>query len=72
MLGSDQSSNEDGDPGRIDLRAAGHFGYTRSPGNGSAPAAVTVVDAVTKQQVQHFQVDGMPFGKSAQGMAILL
>lgn len=66
----DLSAN--GDPGLIDLRAAGHFVYTLSPGNGSTPAAVTVVDAVTKQQVQHFQVDGMPFGKSAQGMAILL
>ncbi|KAI1283347.1 hypothetical protein F5Y07DRAFT_349391 [Xylaria sp. FL0933] len=66
----DLSAN--GDPGLIDLRAAGRFVYALSPGNGSTPAAVTVLDAVTKKQVQHFQVKGMNFGKSAQGMAMLL
>ncbi|KAI0965061.1 hypothetical protein F4678DRAFT_454058 [Xylaria arbuscula] len=66
----DLSAN--GDPGLIDLKAAGYLVYALSPGNGSMPAAITVVDAVTKQQVQHFQLDGVPFGKSAQGMAILL
>ncbi|KAI0532188.1 hypothetical protein GGR58DRAFT_491110 [Xylaria digitata] len=65
----DLSAN--GDPGLIDLRAAGHLVYALSPGNGTAPAAVTVVDAVTKKQVQHFQLQGINFGKNAQGMALL-
>ncbi|KAI3334604.1 hypothetical protein F4824DRAFT_467515 [Ustulina deusta] len=66
----DLSAN--GDPGLIDLRAAGRLVYALSPGNGSTPAAITVVDAVTKKQVQHFQVKGLEFGKSAQGMAMFL
>ncbi|KAJ3580479.1 hypothetical protein NPX13_g77 [Xylaria arbuscula] len=66
----DLSAN--GDPGLIDLKAAGRLVYALSPGNGSTPAAVTIVNAITKQQVQHFQIDGVPFGKSAQGMAILV
>lgn len=61
-----------GDPGLIDLRAAGHLVYALSPGNGTTPAAVTVVDAVTKKQVQHFQFSGDQFGKNAQGMALLM
>ncbi|KAF2970651.1 hypothetical protein GQX73_g2863 [Xylaria multiplex] len=65
----DLSAN--GDPGLIDLRAAGHLVYALSPGNGTTPAAVTVVDAVTKKQVQHFQLQGISFGKNAQGMALL-
>ncbi|KAI0443997.1 hypothetical protein F4803DRAFT_283302 [Xylaria telfairii] len=66
----DLSTN--GDPGLIDLRAAGNLVYALSPGNGSTPAAITVVDAVTKKQVQHFQLEGIDFGKRAQGMAILV
>ncbi|GAP83551.1 putative 3-carboxymuconate cyclase [Rosellinia necatrix] len=62
-----------GDPGLIDLRAAGRLVYALSPGNGTTPAAVTVVDAVTKKQVQHLQFNGgMRFGKNAQGMALLM
>ncbi|GAW22427.1 hypothetical protein ANO14919_119640 [Xylariales sp. No.14919] len=66
----DLSAN--GDPGLIDLKAAGHLIYALSPGNGTTPAAVTVVDAVTKKQVQHFQFKRGRIGKSAQGLAVLL
>ncbi|TRX91065.1 hypothetical protein FHL15_008047 [Xylaria flabelliformis] len=64
--------SKNGDSGLTDLRAAGNLVYALAPGNGTAPAAITVVDAVTKKQVQHFQVTGMDFGKNAQGMAMLL
>jgi len=66
----DLSSN--GDSGLIDLRAAGKFVYALSPGNGMTQAAVTVVDAVSKKQVQHFQLQDLGVGKNAQGMAVLL
>ncbi|TGJ81826.1 hypothetical protein E0Z10_g6949 [Xylaria hypoxylon] len=66
----DLSAN--GDPGLIDLRAAGHLVYALSPGNGTTPPAVTVVSAVTKKQVQHLQLEGINFGKNAQGMALLM
>jgi 6-phosphogluconolactonase (cycloisomerase 2 family) len=66
----DLSAN--GDPGLIDLRAAGNFLYALSPGNGTTPAAVTVVNVVTKKQVQHFQMKGMGVGRNAQGMALLM
>ncbi|KAI0466082.1 hypothetical protein F4859DRAFT_519431 [Xylaria cf. heliscus] len=66
----DLSTN--GDPGLTDLRAGGNFVYALSPGNGTTPAAVTVVDAVAKKQVQHFQLKGINFGKHAQGMAMLM
>ncbi|KAI1750407.1 hypothetical protein F4782DRAFT_509625 [Xylaria castorea] len=62
--------SKNGDPGLIDLRAAGNLVYALSPGNGTTPAAVTVVDAVTKKQVQHFQLTQV--GKTAQGMAMLM
>ena len=65
----DLSAN--GDPGLIDLRAAGKFVYALSPGNGTTPAAVTVVDALSKQQVQHFQLQALGVGKNAQGLALL-
>lgn len=61
-----------GDPGLIDLRAAGNFVYALSPGNGTTQAAVTVVDVFKKVQVQHFQLGGMGVGKNAQGMAVKL
>ncbi|KAI3327361.1 hypothetical protein HD806DRAFT_520230 [Xylariaceae sp. AK1471] len=66
----DLSAN--GDPGLIDLKAAGDLIYALSPGNGTTPAAITVVDAVTKKQVQHFQLQGMNVGRNAQGMAMLM
>ncbi|KAI5926236.1 hypothetical protein F4810DRAFT_586381 [Camillea tinctor] len=65
----DLSAN--GDPGLIDLRAAGDFVYALSPGNGTTQAAVTVVNAMTKEQVQHFQLQDLGVGKNAQGMALL-
>jgi DNA-binding beta-propeller fold protein YncE len=66
----DLSAN--GDPGLIDLRAAGRFVYALSPGNGTSPAAVTVVDVMAKKQVQHFMLQSVGAGKNAQGMAVLL
>ncbi|KAH6877052.1 hypothetical protein B0T10DRAFT_520486 [Thelonectria olida] len=66
----DLSAN--GDPGLIDLRAAGNLVYALSPGNGTTQAAVTVVDAFKKVQVQHFELGSMGAGKNAQGMAVKL
>ncbi|KAM0328521.1 hypothetical protein ACHAQA_004928 [Verticillium albo-atrum] len=63
--------NANGDPGLIDLRAAGGFIYALSPGNGTTQAAVTVVDAVSKQEIQHFGLESMGVGKNAMGMAVL-
>ncbi|KAK8095252.1 uncharacterized protein PG998_014476 [Apiospora kogelbergensis] len=37
-----------GDPGLIDLMAGGNFIYALSPGNGSTPPAITVVDAMKR------------------------
>ncbi len=65
----DLSAN--GDPGLIDLRAAGNFVYALSPGNGTTQSAVTVVDAVSKKQVQHFQLQSLGVDKNAQGLALL-
>ncbi|KDN65785.1 hypothetical protein CSUB01_10574 [Colletotrichum sublineola] len=65
----DLSAN--GDPGLTDLKAAGKFVYALSPGNGTTPAAITVVDAAAKKQVQHFELDKFGVGKNAQGMAVL-
>jgi len=69
----DLSAN--GDPGLIDLRAAGDFVYALSPGNGTTNAAITVLDVSGGQgsmkQVQHFDLDGMA-GNTAQGMAVMM
>ncbi|KAH8595468.1 hypothetical protein B0O99DRAFT_622974 [Bisporella sp. PMI_857] len=59
-----------GDPGLIDLKAAGNFIYALSPGNGTTPSAVTVLDAISKKQVQHFQVTDGSVDKNAMGMAV--
>ncbi|KAJ9608225.1 hypothetical protein H2200_007213 [Cladophialophora chaetospira] len=68
----DLSSN--GDPGLIDLKAAGNFIYALSPGNGTTPAAVTVVDVSggsgSAKQIQHFDLSGTGVDKNAQGMAV--
>ncbi|KAK2032527.1 hypothetical protein LX32DRAFT_661189 [Colletotrichum zoysiae] len=66
----DLSAN--GDPGLTDLKAAGRFIYALSPGNGTTQPAITVVDAVGKKQVQHFELQKFGVGKNAQGMAVLL
>ncbi|KAF2015669.1 hypothetical protein BU24DRAFT_441259 [Aaosphaeria arxii CBS 175.79] len=64
-----------GDPGLIDLRAAGNFVYALSPGNGTIEAAITVLDISGGQgsmkQAQHFELSGIA-SKNAQGMAVLL
>ena len=69
---TDLSGN--GDPGLIDLKAGGSFIYALSPGNGTTPAAVTVLDVSrgqgTAKMIQHFTLDGMGVGKNAQGMAV--
>lgn len=70
---TDLSAN--GDPGLIDLRAGGNFVYALSPGNGTTPAAITVLDVSRGQgsvkMIQHFALGCMGVGKNAQGMAIL-
>ncbi|KAM0809492.1 hypothetical protein AB5N19_09836 [Seiridium cardinale] len=64
--------NANGDPGLIDLKAAGRFIYALSPGNGTTQAAVTVVDAISKRQVQHIQLEQAGLSKNAQGIAVLI
>ena len=66
----DLSAN--GDPGLIDLQAAGNFIYALSPGNGTKSAAISVVDVQSKKQVQHFQAVGSSFGKDSMGMAVFM
>ncbi|KAK6210650.1 hypothetical protein LQW54_005999 [Pestalotiopsis sp. IQ-011] len=60
-----------GDPGLIDLQAAGNFVYALSPGNGTTQAAITVVDVTTKRQVQHFGLQMSGASKNTQGIALL-
>ncbi|KAK6063757.1 hypothetical protein SCUP515_12187 [Seiridium cupressi] len=64
--------NANGDPGLIDLKAAGRFIYALSPGNDTTQAAVTVVDAISKHQVQHIQFEQASLSKNAQGIAVLI
>ncbi|EEA22423.1 hypothetical protein TMatcc_001271 [Talaromyces marneffei ATCC 18224] len=59
-----------GDPGLIDLKVSGRYVYALSPGNGTTPAAVTVVDSVIGKEIQHFLVNGLGASKISQGMAI--
>lgn len=61
---------ENGDPGLIDLETSGRFVYALSPGNGTTPAAITVVDSFKGCQIQHFSLDKLGAGKRSQGMAI--
>ncbi|KAI2694770.1 hypothetical protein CBS147372_9609 [Penicillium roqueforti] len=60
-----------GDAGMVDLEISGRFVYTLSPGNGTTPAAVTVVDSFKGYEVQHFSLDKLGAGKRSQGVAIL-
>ncbi|KAM0318090.1 hypothetical protein ACHAPQ_010809 [Fusarium lateritium] len=64
-----------GDPGLIDLAAAGDFIYALSPGNGTTEAAVSVVDVSggsgSAKLAQHFQLKGMA-GKTAMGMKVMM
>ncbi|OTB02084.1 hypothetical protein M426DRAFT_265184 [Hypoxylon sp. CI-4A] len=63
-----------GDPGFIDLKAAGGFLYALSPGNETQGAAIVVMDVSGGQgkakQIQRFSL-GELAGKNAQGLAIL-
>jgi len=64
-----------GDPGLIDLAAAGNFLYALAPGNGTTSAAVTVLDVSggsgSAKMVQHFELKGMA-GKTAMGMKVMM
>lgn len=60
-----------GNPGMTDLQVAGRYIYALSPGNGTTPAAVAVVDTSARTQLQNFIVEGLGAGKNAQGMALL-
>ncbi|KAJ5806741.1 hypothetical protein N7474_010333 [Penicillium riverlandense] len=62
---------KNGDPGLLDLKVSGRFVYALSPGNGTMPAAITVVDSFQGQQIQYFQLEKWGAGKRSQGMAIL-
>lgn len=63
-----------GDPGFIDLKAAGSFLYVLSPGNQSSNAAIVVMDLSGGQgqakAIQRFDL-GNQAGKNAQGIAVL-
>ncbi|KAL2414167.1 hypothetical protein ABEF95_004076 [Exophiala dermatitidis] len=69
---TDLSAN--GDPGLIDLKAAGNFVYALSPGNGTTPASISVLDVSGGQgsakMIQHFALQGLGAGKNSQGMAV--
>lgn len=66
---------DNGDPGLIDLKAAGDFVYALSPGNGTTNSAITVLDVSGGQgsmkQVQHFDLKGVA-AETAMGMAVML
>jgi hypothetical protein len=67
--------SETGAPGLIDLQAAGEKLYALSPGNGTTPAAVSVLDLADGQGsaalVQNFDLSSLGVGANAQGMAVL-
>ncbi|CAH0057151.1 unnamed protein product [Clonostachys solani] len=64
----DLSAN--GDPGLLDLVSHGKYVYALSAGNGTTEAAIVVVDAVSKKQVQHESLAYLGAGKSSAGLAI--
>ncbi|CAG9948892.1 unnamed protein product [Clonostachys rosea f. rosea IK726] len=64
----DLSAN--GDPGLLDLVSHGKYVYALSGGNGTTEAAIVVVDAISKKQVQHQSVAYLGAGKSSAGLAI--
>ncbi|KAF1999444.1 hypothetical protein P154DRAFT_600976 [Amniculicola lignicola CBS 123094] len=72
ILNTIDLSKETPDPGLIDLRAAGGFVYALSPGNGTTPAAISVVDVRSKKLVQHAKLGKIGVGATAMGMAILI
>lgn len=61
---------KNGDPGLVDLQISGRFVYALSPGNGTTPAAITVVDSFQGRQIQYYTLDKLGAGKRSQGMAI--
>ena len=68
--------SENGDPGLIDLRAAGNFIYALSPGNGTSQAAITVLDVSngpgSAKMLQHFELpEDTNTGKNSMGLVIL-
>lgn len=69
ILNTAELSN--GDPGLIDLRAAGDFVYALSPGNGTTSAAMTVFNAAANKQTQHFNLSQFGANRNAQGLALL-
>jgi hypothetical protein len=69
ILNTAELSN--GDPGLIDLRAAGDFVYALSPGNGTTSAAMTVFNAAANKQAQHFNLSQFGVNRNAQGLALL-
>jgi hypothetical protein len=74
VLDLDLGAAATGDPGLIDLRAAGNFIYALAPGNGTAPGGIAVDDvsrgsgsAVLRQR---FGLDGVA-GRNSMGMVVL-
>lgn len=67
-------NSTNGNPGMIDLQAAGNNIFALSPGNATIPTAVTVFDlsggSGNTKEVQNFQVMGGDI--NAQGMAVFV
>ncbi|KAL9110012.1 MAG: hypothetical protein Q9227_005351 [Pyrenula ochraceoflavens] len=63
---------DNGNPGMIDLVAAGSMVYALSPGNGTTPASIAVFDVSggpgSAKAIQNFAVQGAD--KNSQGMAV--
>lgn len=65
-----------GDPGLLEIAAAGDFLYALSAGNDTHQAAVTVLDVSGGQgsakQIQYFQMGDMGVDKNCEGMVIYM
>ena len=72
VVGSPIDLSANGDPGLVDIRAAGQFLYALSPGNGTTVPAVTVVDVFSRQQVQHYELADLGMSNASEGMALLV
>lgn len=70
VIGSPIDLSANGDPGLVDIQAAGNFLYALSPGNGTTMPAVTVVNVFSRQQVQHFELADLGMSNVSEGMAL--
>ena len=71
VIGSPIDLSANGDPGLVDIKAAGRFLYALAPGTGTTVPAVTVVDVLSRQQVQHFTLGDFGMSNVSEGLALL-